>query len=81
MNDATLTLDGLDSITGILKTGGDYARLTSSNTLEEGRIVGPHEGQLTIAGVSERVILESYRALEDSGCEITLRRVTPQPRS
>lgn len=80
MTDATLTLDGLEQISGTVETGGDYARLRADTTLDESRIAGPHEGQLTIDGKSERVVLENYRALKDAGCEITLRRIQPEPR-
>ncbi|WEF23760.1 hypothetical protein [Paracoccus sp. S3-43] len=80
MTDATLTLDGLEQISGTVETGGDYARLVADTALDESRIAAPHEGQLTIDGKSERVILENYRALEDAGCEITLRRIQPEPR-
>ncbi|VDS07627.1 hypothetical protein PARHAE_00805 [Paracoccus haematequi] len=80
MTDATLTLDGLEQITGTVETGGDYARLRADTTLDESGIAGSPEGRLTIDGRSERVILENYRALEGSGCEITLRRIQPEPR-
>ena len=79
MTNATLTLEGLDRIEGTVETGGDYARFRADAALDESRIAGPHEGRLTINGRSERVILENYRALDDKGCEITLRRITPEP--
>ncbi len=79
MTDATLTLEGMEQIKGIVETGGDYARFRAKAALDESRIAGAHEGQLTIDGKSERVVLENYRALDEKGCEITLRRIKPEP--
>ena len=36
--------------------------------------------ELTIDGKPERVVLENCRTTEGEGCEITLRRITPEPR-
>jgi hypothetical protein len=82
MTKATLTLEGLEQTKGTVETGGDYARFRVDALLDGGRINGPHEGQLEIDGKSERVVLESYRALngQGEGCEITLRRIKPEPR-
>lgn len=77
MTDATLSLDGLEPISGTVETGGDYIRFSADATLDEVQINGPHEGQLTLDGADERVVLESYQAIEGGGCEITLRRITP----
>ena len=77
MTDATLSLDGLEPISGTVETGGDYIRFSADAALDEGQINGPHEGQLTLDGADERVAVESYHALEGGGCEITLRRTTP----
>jgi hypothetical protein len=79
MSKATLTLEGIDQIEGTVETGGDFARFQADAIPDEGRINGPHEGQLEIDGTSERVIVENYRTAngEDGGCEITLRRIQP----
>ena len=47
---------------------------------DESKIVGPVEGELTIDGKPERVVLENCRTTDGEGCEITLRRITPEPR-
>lgn len=83
MTKATLQLDGIGQIEGTVETGGDYARFRADAALDESRIATAQEGQLTIDGKSERVVLENYRALgddNDAGCEITLRRIKPEPR-
>ena len=77
MTDATLSLDGLDPVSGTVEIGGDYIRFSADAALDERQINGPHEGQLTLDGADERVAVESYHALEGGGCEITLRRITP----
>ena len=77
MTDATLSLDGLEPISGTVETGGDYIRFSADATLDERQINGPHEGQLTLDGTDERVAVESYHALEGGGCGIALRRITP----
>ncbi|MFC3166645.1 hypothetical protein [Paracoccus fontiphilus] len=77
MTDATLSLDGIEPISGTVETGGDYIRFSADTTLDEHQINGPHEGQLSLDGADERVVLESYHAIEGGGCEITLRRITP----
>ncbi|MGN7870779.1 hypothetical protein [Paracoccus sp. 22332] len=77
MTDATLSLDGLEPISGNVEIGGDYIRFSADAALDERQINGPHEGQLSLDGADERVVLESYHAIEGGGCEITLRRITP----
>ncbi|WP_306752837.1 hypothetical protein [Paracoccus actinidiae] len=77
MTKATLTLEGMNEISGDVETGGDYARFTASDGLDENQINGPHEGELVIDGEAERVVLTNYRATEEGGCEITLRRIQP----
>ena len=77
MTKATLTLEGMNEISGEVETGGDYARFTASDALDESQINGPHEGQLVIDGNAERVVLTNYRATDGGGCEITLRRIQP----
>ncbi|WP_234853629.1 hypothetical protein [Paracoccus everestensis] len=81
MTKATLTLEGINQISGEVETGGDYARFQASDALDESQINGPHEGQLAINGQTERVVVESYRATDDGGCEITLRRFKPEARA
>ena len=77
MTKATLTLEGMNEISGEVEPGGDYARFTASGALDESQINGPHEGQLLIDGNAERVVLTNYRATDEGGCEITLRRIQP----
>ena len=78
MTKATLTLEGMNEISGEVETGGDYARFTASDALDENQINGPHEGELVIDGKAERVILSNYRTTDEGGCEITFRRIQPR---
>ena len=81
MTDATLTLDGFERIDSIVEIGGDYAQFRSPSEIAQDDITGPHDGPLSIAGKSERVVLESYCVLdreEGEGREITLRRIKPE---
>jgi hypothetical protein len=80
MTNATLTLEGMEQIKGTVEIGGDYARFRTDVTMDESEIVGPLEGELTIEGKPERVVLENCRTTEGKGCEITLRRITPEAR-
>lgn len=80
MTDTTLALNGLEPLTGTAELGGDYVRFQAPTSLDESDIVGPVEGELTIDGKSERVVLENYCTTEGEGCEITLRRIKPEPR-
>ncbi len=77
MTDATLSLDGIDPVSGTVQIGGDYIRFSADTALDERQINGPHEGQLFLDGSDERVVLESYHVNEGGGCEINLRRITP----
>jgi hypothetical protein len=78
MTKATLTLGGMNEISGEVETGGDYARFTGPEALDESQINDAHEGELSIDGKAERVVLSSYRATDEGGCEITLRRIQPK---
>jgi hypothetical protein len=80
MTKATLTLKDMEQIKGTVEIGGDYVRFRTDVTLDESKIVGPVEGELTIDGKPERVVLENCRTTDGKGCEITLRRITPEPR-
>ena len=77
MTKATLPLQDINEIGGDVETGGDYVRFTASERLDEHQIIGPHEGEIVIDGKAEWVVLTSYRATDEGGCEITLRRIEP----
>ena len=80
MTKANLTLEGMEQIKGTVEIGGDYARFRTDVAVDDSKIVGPVDGQLTIDGKPERVVLENCRTTDGEGCEITLRRITPEPR-